>query len=112
MPIEQVEGYRRRHGEAVAIGMVYAAELARCAGHLSEDAVSRHRTVLASVGLPTAYESAGEGSWEALLTAMRRDKKSRGAQLRFVGLADIARPVRLEGPSEDCLRAAFAAIQS
>ena len=110
--IEQVEDYRRRHGEAVAIGMVYAAELARCAGHLPEVVVSRHRTVLASVGLPAAYESAGEGSWEALLTAMRRDKKSRGAQLRFVVLADIARPVRLEGPSEDCLRAAFAAIQS
>ena len=30
--VEQVEGYRRRHGEAVAIGMVYAAELARRLG--------------------------------------------------------------------------------
>ena len=89
--------------------MVYAAELARCAGHLPEVVVSRHRELLASVGLPAAYT---DGDWEALLTAMRRDKKSRGAQLRFVVLADIARPVRLEGPSEDCLRAAFAAIQS
>ena len=71
--------------------------------------VSRHRELLASVGLPAAYT---DGDWEALLTAMRRDKKSRGAQLRFVVLADIARPVRLEGPSDDCLRAAFAAIQS
>jgi 3-dehydroquinate synthase len=113
--IEQVEHYRRRHGEAVAIGMVYAAELAKCAGHLSADAVSRHRAVLDSVGLPTAYEIVGgpahaDGAWEALLAAMRRDKKSRGAQLRFVVLDDIGRPVRLEGPSEECLRAAFAAV--
>lgn len=113
--IEQVEHYRRRHGEAVAIGMVYAAELAKCAGHLSADAVSRHRAVLDSVGLPTAYEIVGgpahaDGAWEALLAAMRRDKKSRGAQLRFVVLDDIGRPVRLKGPSEECLRAAFAAV--
>ena len=108
--IEQVEAYRRRHGEAVAIGMVYAAELARRAGHLSDDVVSRHRAVLESVGLPTAYEGGAGRGWEELLTAMRRDKKSRGAQLRFVVLDDIARPARLDGPSEDCLRAAFEAV--
>jgi 3-dehydroquinate synthase len=103
--IEQVEDYRRRHGEAVAIGMVYAAELARCAGHLGDELVARHRAILDSVGLPTAY--AGNAGWADLLTAMRRDKKSRGARLRFVVLDDIARPARLEGPSEDCLREAF-----
>jgi 3-dehydroquinate synthase len=106
--IEQVEHYRRRHGEAVAVGMVYAAELARLTGRLDADLVARHRDVLASVGLPTAYE--GKASWEDLLTAMRRDKKSRGAQLRFVILEGIARPVRLEGPGEDLLRAAHAAV--
>ena len=114
--IEQVEHYRRRHGEAVAIGMVYAAELARCAGHLSEEDVSRHRAVLSSVGLPTAYAAVDGGSidssWEALLTAMRRDKKSRGAQLRFVILDSIGHPVRLEGPSEECVRTAFDAVQA
>lgn len=103
--IEQVERYRRRHGEAVAIGMVYAAELARCVGHLGADLVARHRDLLGSIGLPTAY--AGKAGWEALLTAMRRDKKSRGARLRFVVLDDIARPVRLEAPPEPCLLTAF-----
>ena len=44
------------------------------------------------------------GSWEDLLTAMRRDKKSRGAQLRFVVLEDVGRPVRLEGPDDGWLR--------
>ncbi len=108
--IEQVEQYHRRHGEAVAIGMVYAAELARCAGHLSEEIVSRHRAVLASVGLPTAYAPGPGREWDDLLSAMRRDKKARGAQLRFVVLDDIGQPVRLEGPSEHCLRTAFDAV--
>ena len=105
--VEHVEGYRRRHGEAVAIGMTYAAELARRSGHLAADVVTRHREVLGSVGLPTAYHP---GRWDDLLTAMRRDKKSRGAQLRFVVLEDVARPVRLEDPEIGWLTGAYEAI--
>src|SRR5918995_4789134 len=105
--VEQVEGYRRRHCEAVAIGMTYAAELALRSGHLAGDVVSRHRAVLGSVGLPTAYPG---GRWEDLLRAMRRDKKARGELLRFVVLEDVARPVRLEGPDEVLLREAYDAV--
>ncbi len=105
--IEHVDGFRRRHGEAVAVGMVYAAELAAAAGVLSPEVVGRHRSVLTAVGLPTTYPP---GRWEVLLTAMRRDKKTRGSVLRFVVLQDIARPVRLEGPDEELLRAAYAAV--
>ena len=107
--VEHVEGYRRRHGEAVAIGMVYAAELAARSGRLGADVVARHREVLTSVGLPTAYPG---GHWDELLTAMRRDKKSRGDRLRFVVLEDVGRPVRLEGPKEQWLREAYDAITS
>ncbi len=107
--IEQAEGYRRRHGEAVAIGMVFAAELGRRSGHLGAQEVARHRSVLTSVGLPTSYP---EGRWEDLLTVMRRDKKSRGDQLRFVVLDGIGRPVRLEGPDEALLHEAFEAIST
>jgi len=107
--VEQVEGYRRRHGEAVAIGMTYAAELARRSGHLGADVVARHRSVLSSVGLPTTYP---DGSFEQLLAVMRRDKKSRGALLRFVVLEGVGRPVRLEGPDEAWLRDAFTAIST
>ncbi len=42
--------------------------------------------------------------------AMKIDKKSRGPQLRFVVIDDIAAPRILAGPSEDDLRAAHAAI--
>lgn len=105
--VEQVEHYRRRHGEAVAIGMVFAAELAHRAGDLPAGVVARHRSVLSSLGLPTSYAAA---PFEELLTVMRRDKKSRGALLRFVVLEDVGRPARLEGPAEDLLAEAFAAV--
>ncbi|HET7822244.1 MAG TPA: 3-dehydroquinate synthase [Ornithinibacter sp.] len=107
--VEQVEGYRRRHGEAVAIGMTFAAELGARSGRLGVDVVARHRSVLSSVGLPTSYPG---GSFEQLLAVMRRDKKSRGALLRFVVLEGIGRPVRLEGPDEAWLRDAFEAIST
>lgn len=105
--IEQVEGYRRRHGEAVAIGMVFAAELAHVAGMLAPGVVARHRSVLASLGLPTAYP---RHRWGELRVAMSRDKKTRGSRLRFVVLEDVGRPTRLEGPREEWLEAAYAAI--
>ncbi len=41
---------------------------------------------------------------------MARDKKARGAVLRFVVLDGLANPVRLEGPDESLLRAAYAAL--
>lgn len=105
--VEQVEGYRRRHGEAVAIGMMFAAELGLRSGHLGADVVARHRLVLTALGLPTTYPG---GSFEELLDVMRRDKKARGDLLRFVVLEDLGRPVRLEGPDEAWLRDAFEAI--
>jgi 3-dehydroquinate synthase len=109
--IEQVEDYTWRHGEAISVGMVYVAELARLSGHLSgptgDAFVDRHRQVLQSVGLPTSYRA---DRWDALLTAMRRDKKSRGSTLRFVVLDGLAQPTRLVGPSEDLLRQAYALV--
>jgi len=102
--IEQVEGFSWRHGEAVSVGMVYAAELARLAGRLDTDVVDRHRSVLAGVGLPTTYRG---DRWPMLYDAMRRDKKTRGSLLRFVVLDELARPSRLEGPGPLLLQAAY-----
>src|ERR1700733_7184213 len=53
--IEKLERYTFRHGDAVAIGMVFAAEVGRLANRLDSETTARHRGVLASVGLPTAY---------------------------------------------------------
>jgi len=102
--IEQVERYSWRHGEAVSVGMVYAAELARLAGRLDDAVVDRHRSVLAGVGLPISYRG---DRWPELYAALRRDKKSRGALLRFVVLDALAEPGRLEGPQESMLQEAY-----
>ena len=102
--IERVEDYRIRHGEAVAIGMVYAAEVARLAGRLAAAEAARHRQLLAAVGLPTAYRS---GAWPELRARMVVDKKSRGARLRMVVLEGLARPVILENPDERLLHRAY-----
>lgn len=105
--IEQVERYRWRHGAAVAVGMMYVAELSRLAGRLGDAEVDLHREVLSSLGLPTHYAA---GHWDKLYAAMRRDKKTRGDLLRFVVLDGIARPTLLEGPDPALLVAAYAEV--
>lgn len=107
--IERVERYRFRHGAAISIGMVFAAELARLAGRLGDDVAARHAEVLGSVGLPTTYTG---GTWPQLLEGIKVDKKSRGDLLRFVVLEDIGKPVVLEGPDPALLTAAFAEVSS
>ena len=102
--IEQVERYRWRHGHAVSVGMMFAAELAGLAGRLGDDVVARHRRVLATLGLPMTYRG---DRWPGLLEAMQRDKKTRGNRLRFVVLEDVARPARLEAPDPALLSAAY-----
>lgn len=105
--IEKATDYSIRHGEAVAIGCVFVAELASRAGDLPRDLVERHRATFGRVGLPVTWAGA---DFETLLATMRVDKKSRGNQLRFVVLEDLAKPVVLAGPSEEHLRAAYDAI--
>ncbi|WP_425953561.1 3-dehydroquinate synthase [Xylanimonas sp. McL0601] len=105
--VELVERYQWRHGAAVAVGMVFVAELARLAGKLPDDVVARHRQILTSLGLPTSYRG---DRWDQLMAAMRRDKKSRGDLLRFVVLDAVAKPVRLEGPDPTLLAAAYAEV--
>jgi 3-dehydroquinate synthase len=105
--VERVEDYQIRHGEAVAIGCVYVAELAARAGRLAPEVVDRHRSAFARVGLPVSYSGA---SFDDLHSVMKVDKKARGSQLRFVVLDELAKPAVLAGPSEDDLRAAYAAL--
>jgi 3-dehydroquinate synthase len=105
--IERAEDYEIRHGEAVAIGCVFVAELAHRATGLPVEVVERHREAFSRVGLPVSYEGAG---FEELLATMRVDKKARGNQLRFIVLSDVGAPTVLAGPSDDDLRAAFEAV--
>jgi 3-dehydroquinate synthetase len=102
--VELVERYQWRHGAAVSVGMVFAAELGRLAGRTPEPVADRVRSVLGLLGLPRTYR---QDRWPRLLDAMRRDKKARGDLLRFVVLEDLARPGRLEGPDPALLVAAY-----
>ena len=107
--IEKVEHFAWRHGAAISVGMVYAAELAAASGRLDAAIVTRHRDVLGSIGLPTAYDRA---RWPDLLAAMRLDKKARGAVLRFVVLDGVGRPGLLEGPDDGLLASAYEKVSS
>ena len=105
--IERNERYKWRHGAAVSVGMVFAAELGRLAGRLDDATADRHRAVLASVGLPLTYQA---DAWPKLLDTMRLDKKSRADMLRFIVLDGLAKPTVLEAPDPSLLVAAYAEV--
>jgi 3-dehydroquinate synthase len=107
--IERLERYRFRHGDAVAIGMVFAAEVSWRAGHLTAADVALHREMLTSVGLPVSYARA---AWPELRETMSLDKKSRGARLRMVILDRVANPIILNEPPESLLTEAYQAVSA
>ncbi|MFJ6409329.1 3-dehydroquinate synthase [Streptomyces hydrogenans] len=107
--IEKNERYKWRHGAAVSVGMVFAAELGRLAGRLDDATADRHRAVLESVGLPLTYRG---DQWPKLLETMKVDKKSRGDLLRFIVLDGLAKPSVLEGPDPAVLFAAYGELSA
>lgn len=105
--IEKREHYTWKHGHAVSVGLIFAAALSRLAGRLDAQTAARHRAVLDSLGLPTRYAAV---AWPELLSAMRVDKKTRAATLRFVVLDGLAKPGVLAGPDEALLHEAYAEV--
>jgi 3-dehydroquinate synthase len=105
--IEKRERYAWKHGHAVAVGLIFAAELSRLAGRLDDDTADRHRAVLELLKLPTTYLP---DAWDDLLAAMRVDKKARADTLRFVVLDGLGKPGILQGPDEDLLKRAYAEV--
>jgi 3-dehydroquinate synthase len=99
--LERLDAFAgRTHGEAIAVGMVFAARLAEARGLAREDLTGRTARLLTSVGLevggplPPARD---------ILTAFRMDKKFRGG-VRFVLLEDVGLPTVVEGVTDDELR--------
>jgi 3-dehydroquinate synthase len=94
--LERLDAFRgRTHGEAVAVGLVFAAMLAERRG-LAPGLSERTGRLLRSLGL----EPAGPlPPAEAVLRCLRLDKKYRGG-VRFVLLADVGRPVVVDDVSE------------
>ncbi|MCA9939562.1 MAG: 3-dehydroquinate synthase [Anaerolineales bacterium] len=85
--IEQVSQYRVRHGEAVAMGLVAAADLSARLGHADAALPAQIESLLRRLGLPTRIPPSLPV--DDLFAAMGRDKKKRGNALRFILLRAI-----------------------
>lgn len=80
--LETTGHYDLRHGEAVAIGLVFAARLARHLGRVGDDRVAEHDKVVAAYDLPSRLPPGADPA--ALVEVMGRDKKVTGGGLTFV----------------------------
>jgi 3-dehydroquinate synthase len=105
--IERAENYRWRHGDAVSVGLVYAAAVGRTLGRLDDATADEHREILRALGLPTTYRA---GAFEQLLETMRIDKKARGDRIRFVVLDGLARPTTVDDVDPAVLAAAYSEV--
>ena len=107
--IEIFSKYQLRHGEAVSIGLVFAAELACARELITRESLALHRDLLSAYELPVSFDRA---AWQKLLPLLSLDKKARGNTLRFVVLDSIGSTIRLEDLTSDELDAAYERISS
>jgi len=101
--------YDLRHGECVAIGMAFMAQLQLSLGLITSELAQQHIDILENLGLPTTYK---RQAWPSLLASMYLDKKSRGKTLRLVTIKGIGITDRLENPDEKILLAAYEKVSS
>jgi 3-dehydroquinate synthase len=107
--IELESKFSLRHGECVAIGMAFMAQLQLSLGLISSELAQDHLDILQGLDLPTSYK---RQSWPTLLANMSLDKKARGKSLRFVTITGIGETDRLENPDEKVLLAAYEKVSS
>lgn len=105
--IEKDSKYRLRHGEAVAIGLVFAAELSQILGGLSKSEVERHRSLLKAFNLPITYP---KSKLVTLIKIMQADKKVKAGRIRFIGLSRVGKPIWLESVSKADISRAYERI--
>jgi 3-dehydroquinate synthase len=99
--LERLDAFAgRSHGEAIAIGMVFAARLAVALGVAEAALIGRTVRLLSSLGLPTAGALPAS---EDVMAAFGLDKKWHGGA-RFVILEDVGRPRLVDDVSADLLR--------
>ena len=101
--------FKLRHGEAVSIGLVYAAELAAARSLISSEILAMHRNLLSNLNLPITYDRT---AWATLRPILALDKKSRGDTIRFVTLTGLGSTSRLEDLTSDELDEAYERISS
>ncbi len=105
--IEAVYGYGEYlHGEAISIGMVAEAELAKQLGMVDEDFCDRQRTVFQSAGLPVTCPT---GKEVELIAAMTRDKKVASGKLSMILPTKLGDVKAVPSPKPDAIEAALRA---
>lgn len=72
--LERATCFALRHGEAVAVGTIFAGLLARALGRISEARLAEHLTVVRGYGLPTSLPA--DVGTSTLIDLMRLDKKA------------------------------------
>lgn len=87
--IEKHSKFKLRHGEAVSIGLVFAAELSNLVGDLSSIDVEKHRKILSTFNLPITYP---KSAFPSLLKIMMSDKKVKNQKIRFIGVKKVGKP--------------------
>ncbi len=104
--LEQVAGYRTRHGRAISVGMLLAAEIAAKEGLLQRKELDRLETLLKKVGLPTTLMKLQKRRWrlDQILKAEGRDKKFAGGIRQYVLPTRIGRVVIRKGIREKVIR--------
>jgi 5-deoxy-5-amino-3-dehydroquinate synthase len=107
--IETAGRYDLRHGEAVAVGLVYAAHLARRLGRIDDARVAEHEKLVGDYDLPSRLPEGSDPS--ALVAIMGRDKKVTSAGLSFVLDGPAGLQVVRNVPEQD-VRAALEEISS
>ena len=108
--LEAATAYARwTHGEAVALGILAEARLARRVGIASDDTVRRQETLLTALGLPTRAEGLDAGR---VLDAIGRDKKARDGRIPFVLAPAIGTFRVVYDIRRDDIRAAIAELAS
>ncbi len=105
--IEQVSGYRLRHGEAVAVGTIAAARMAVALERCDQPTADRIENCLERLGLPT---SAGGLDLDEVYAMMFQDKKRQGKMLRFIIPQAIGDVVIIDDPGAEFVRAALASV--
>lgn len=105
--IEKQSAFTLRHGEAVAIGLHYAALLSESTLEFTQ--TDRILNLLSKFNLPLFLKK-GEFEWADLLGLMTGDKKSRDGRIRFVGLKALGEPDWIEAASPELLRATYEKI--
>jgi 3-dehydroquinate synthase len=107
--LEKSANYRMRHGEAVAIGLHFAAILSESELGLPEADTLHLRAMLEKFQLPVTVRK-GEYQFSEVLALMSTDKKSRDGKIRFVGIRAPGEPDWIEGVSTDLLSQSYEKI--